>query len=156
MRSVGGYSASRNLCRAGLPLLLAATMACAPVDGSTTQEVEVAEDAPVETLVDTKWRVEDIDGGGVIDRSNVTLTFSGDGRVSGTGGCNRISGEYTFDGERLSVADNLAMTRRACAPALMEQDQRLVDALTSASAYRIDGGTLTITGADGTRVVARR
>ena len=40
-----------------------------------------------------RWLAEDIRGGGVIDRLQSVLEIAGDGRISGTGGCNRIMGK---------------------------------------------------------------
>ena len=70
------------------------------------------------------------------------------GRVSGSSGCNRISGGYSLDGAALSFGP-LAGTRRACAPALMELEQRFLTALAAATGYVIDREMLTLAGPDG-------
>ena len=54
-------------------------------------------------LVGPDWVAEDIGGRGVANRVRSTLTFGADGRVSGSGGCNRIAGSYTLAGEALAL-----------------------------------------------------
>ena len=46
-------------------------------------------------LIGPEWRLEDLLGGGIIDRSHVTLTLAGDGRASGSAGCNGYFGSWS-------------------------------------------------------------
>lgn len=78
-----------------------------------------------------EWVVEDIDGGGIIDFSRVTLSFGAQGRISGLAGCNRYTGAYRQVGDTLQVS-GLASTNRACVPALMDQEDRFLKVLGSA------------------------
>ena len=73
-------------------------------------------------------------------------------RVSGSGGCNRIVGGYTLDGDRLALT-RLAGTRMACS-AGMEQEQQLLHALEQVAGQRVRGSHLELLAADG-RVLAR-
>ena len=118
--------------------------------------VESSDDTDSAALQGDAWVVEDINGGGVIDNSNVTITFSPDGIVSGSGGCNNFSGKYEASGNDLTVSSGIAMTRKACAPALMAQDQRLLTILQNAKNYSINNGKLIILNKDGRSVTARR
>lgn len=102
------------------------------------------------------WTVEDINGGGVIDNSNATLTFSIDGKISGSGGCNYYSGNYQASGKAISINGGMAMTEKACAPALMAQDQRLTSILQNAQSYSINNGKLIILSKNGRPITARR
>ena len=77
-----------------------------------------------------QWVVEDIDNRGIIDGSRVTMTFSAEGRISGRASCNDYTGSYRIEGQRLIVLDRLAVTRKLCAPALMDQEERFLSALT--------------------------
>lgn len=65
-----------------------------------------------------RWLAEDIRQGGVIDRLQTVLEIAADGRVSGTGGCNRISGKATISGDRIAFGP-VASTFMACTPAVM-------------------------------------
>jgi len=103
------------------------------------------------------WIVEDINRGGVIDNSRLTLIFGADGRVSGSTGCNGLSGTYSVSGKKLTLSP-LAMTRRAClAPALSMQEAKYTGALNGELTWSITGdGALELTGDGGRRVLLRR
>ena len=88
------------------------------------------------SLDGTLWQVEDIDEGGIIDRSHVTLEFPGGGQLGGSTGCNRYFGTLVIDGESFSV-DGTGSTRRACVPAIMQQEQRFLTALSDARTYGV-------------------
>lgn len=89
------------------------------------------------TLSGATWLLEDLAGRGVIDDSHVTLQFLVDGKVAGSGGCNRYSGSATLKGSQITFTP-LASTRMACAPALMDQETRYLDALTKADTVAYD------------------
>ena len=95
---------------------------------------------PSRTLDGTVWQVEDIDGGGIIDRSMITMDFTEPARIAGTTGCNRYFGDATVTGDALSLG-HMGSTMRACAPALMDQEQRFLNALDDAAKFAIDDDT---------------
>ena len=86
-----------------------------------------------------RWQVEDIDAGGVIDFSHITMDFSTQGKVTGTTGCNQYTASLAQNDTDVSVTQ-IVTTRRACAPALNNQQQRFINALRDAStiAYQQD------------------
>src|SRR4051794_851211 len=47
--------------------------------------------------------------------ANVTIRFSADGKVSGSGGCNSFGGTYTAGANRSMVFSQLISTLKACA-----------------------------------------
>ncbi|MXO60303.1 META domain-containing protein [Altererythrobacter salegens] len=124
-------------------------------DVGTLELVRVASNgASGAGLPGDSYRVEDIDRTGVIDNSNVTVMFGSDGTVSGSTGCNTFTGKYTVDGATLSIGP-LAMTRRACIPALGEQETRFVKVLQDVSSWFIDrGGRLVLRTGDGRSLTA--
>ncbi len=167
----------RVLGRAPLFALLAAmaALSCAgDSDGNedTAEAPSVGSAGPVETqgtagLTDAEWRLVSLDledGESLIpeDSAVPTLTFlaestpSGDMRFGGSGGCNRVHGEYrSEDDGRLSVTNSPAMTRMACPEAVMRLEHRLMMALESATSYEVEGGRLRIAFPGGTiRLVA--
>lgn len=83
------------------------------------------------------WLAEDIDGGGVIDNLQTTLEIGVDGKVSGSGGCNRFSGSATIEDDKISFGE-LAATEMACAEAVMDQEMKFHGALAAARTFRID------------------
>lgn len=101
------------------------------------ERVAEAISAASEGWPDGSWLVEDIDGRGVIDNLQTVLVVGGDGQVSGTGGCNSIGGKARIDGVAIHFGD-LFSTEMACAPAVMDQEGKFLDALSRAASYRID------------------
>lgn len=92
---------------------------------------------PARLLQGGEWVVEDINGGGIIDRSRVTLNFWQDGRISGRASCNNLMGQYQLSGEGLSIGQ-LGTTRMACPPSLMEQEQRVLSTLEQLQRFGFD------------------
>lgn len=104
---------------------------------------------PARLLQGGEWVVEDINGGGIIDNSRVTLNFWADGRVTGRASCNNFMGEYQLTGEGLGIS-HPATTRKACASSLMEQEQRVLHNLDTLQRFDIDDtGALLLHSADG-------
>jgi len=111
---------------------------------------------PALLLRGAEWVVEDIATAGIIDRSRVTLEFGADGRVTGQASCNRYAGEYELTGEGLRIG-KAAVTKRACAAALMRQEQRFLAVLAAVLRFEFTAdGALALIASDGSRIVARR
>jgi heat shock protein HslJ/uncharacterized lipoprotein YbaY len=111
---------------------------------------------PAALLQGKEWVVEDIDRGGIIDRSRVTLNFDARDRVFGRSGCNTYNGRYTLTGEGLSVA-NPVSTLKACAESLMQQEKRFLEILGGVQRFELtDDGALRLLTADGHSITARR
>jgi CubicO group peptidase (beta-lactamase class C family) len=107
-------------------------------------------------LLGREWRIEDVEGMGVIDFSNATLHFMSDGTLAGNATCNRLIGSYEIEGDALTVAPTGA-TMMACPEALMAQEQRILDLLPKIERYVIDEtGALILIAADGRTIAARR
>ena len=64
----------------------------------------------------------------LIDNSHLTMTLGNDGRAYGNAGCNHWFAPYQLQGETLSFGP-VGSTRKMCAPALMEQEHRFLEAL---------------------------
>jgi copper homeostasis protein (lipoprotein) len=73
-------------------------------------------------------------------------------RLSGSGGCNRLSGSFEVDGDKLRLRQ-MAGTMMACL-AGMEQEQRFLRSLEKVERYRISGSHLEMLDAAGA-VIAR-
>ncbi|BCL76176.1 hypothetical protein JHS3_19120 [Jeongeupia sp. HS-3] len=84
------------------------------------------------------------------------LNFGADGRISGSAGCNRYSGQYTLNGDALTIG-KVATTRMACAPAAMKQETAFLKLLNQVQRYAIAAdGTLTLQAAGKGKITARR
>ena len=110
-------------------------------------------------LSGTSWKVTDVNNGkqavvSVLQGSSLTLSFSRDGTVSGSAGCNQFSGKFTADGERV-ILQPLASTRRACTePAgSMEQETAFLRALQSSVTVRMEADRLELRDGNGALMV---
>lgn len=95
-----------------------------------------------------RWLAEDINGGGVIDRLQTTLELGADGKVTGMGGCNRYMGSATVTDNAISFQP-MASTRKACSPAVMDQENKFHAALTTVTSWRIEQTKLLLLDKDG-------
>lgn len=88
-----------------------------------------------------------------IEGSVLTLAFSDDGRVAGSSGCNSYGGGYTTAGKTIQFS-RLFSTKRACPDnTLMEQENRYLMILGSASHYTLTDDQLIIENNGGGRLV---
>ena len=78
----------------------------------------------------------------MVPSGELTADFS-NGRVTGTGGCNRFNGGYKTTGSQLSIGA-LASTFKACEEAVMTQEGRYLKALQAASRFQVSGDNLEI------------
>ena len=120
-----------------LPALAALLLSGCSMDDPVTDKRAAAVTSPPRVLDGTIWQVEDIDRGGIIDRSMVTMEFKEGSRILGFTGCNRYFGDATVAGDVVSFG-GIGSTRRACAPALMHQEQQFLDALNESARFAMD------------------
>lgn len=110
---------------------------------------------PARTFAGTTWklrrlagRANDIEDGG----RQPSLTFSTSGRVTGTTGCNRLSGNYVLDDKALSLP-GVVTTRMACLEG-GDVEGAFNEALRKVTSMRLIGDWLELLDADG-HMVAR-
>lgn len=84
-----------------------------------------------------RWLAEDIRGGGVLDRVQTVIDIGADGRLSGSGGCNRLAGQVKIKGQTITFS-RVGSTMMACPPAVMDQERKFHDALAAARSWRVD------------------
>lgn len=109
---------------------------------------------PEKMLRGTEWVVEDIGDTGIIDSSRVTMEFLEDQHVAGHASCNQFSGGWNLTGEGLDLT-RLVSTRKACAPALMNQEERFLSLLEEVQNFDIGRhGELLLRAADGRSIRA--
>ena len=106
--------------------------------------------APAAALEGTEWRLVDIGGqpspAGADSTRPPGFTLLAEGRkVQGSAGCNRMTGTYQLDGQKLKFGP-LATTRMAC-PA-MQTETAFLMALEATTRYEVYGSSLTLYGAD--------
>ena len=96
------------------------------------------------SIAGVTWLLEDLGGQAPVEGSPVTVHFSDDGALFGSGGCNRFSGTYELDGATLAVGDALPSTMMACADDVMALESAFFTALTSARGFAVEDETLTL------------
>ena len=111
---------------------------------------------PAALLEGVEWVVEDLDRGGIIDRSRVMLEFAPDGRLSGRASCNQYTGRWKLTGEGLTIS-GVSATRRSCAPSLMNQERKFLELLGRTSGFSMDrNGKLVLRAGDRAVIRATR
>jgi heat shock protein HslJ len=111
------------------------------------------------TLADEDWEMVALNNGQgevvpALAGISVTATFSQDGNLAGSAGCNHYGSTYVVNGEQITIPAPAA-TRMFCSEfaGLMEQESAYLAALTSAAGYRIQQGALELYDAEGALVV---
>ncbi len=109
-----------------------------------------------EELLAGEWTIEDVDGQGIVDSSQPTVVFDGDGDIGGRGSCNSYGGSYRLSGEGLAVSD-LFSTLMACSEGLMAQERQIFAILEAVGRFEVDEtGALILHSHDGRTLTARR
>lgn len=117
--------------------------------------------AQSQALPGTRWEVTGINNGrqavvSVQTGTRVTLAFDGQGRVSGSAGCNRFTARFEAGPGTVRI-EAPAATRMACPePSVMAQEQAFLRALEAARTARIEANELELRGADGALQVSAR
>ncbi|MBT5019062.1 MAG: META domain-containing protein [Planctomicrobium sp.] len=114
---------------------------------------EVSRLIQLKDLIGT-WLVEDIDRRGVIDFAQTRLEFQGDGNIAGHTGVSPYSSFGKFEEGEFQVSQILPPSMRAAAPALMDQETRLLKALPKVKHLEIDNrGLLFFIDAQGEKII---
>lgn len=93
--------------------------------------------APLEK---THWKLNQFGLLTVVVESNIYIVLD-KGRVSGSGGCNRLMSSYKTEGNKLSFTP-IASTLMACPN--MREEQQFFQAMREVTDYRIEGNRLTL------------
>lgn len=126
------------------------TMALALLAGCAA----MSEGKAAPALQGTSWSATGINSGGGMTGmhagSKVTLDFSADGTLSGSAGCNNFTGRYEITGDQVKFPSAFASTRKMCAdPAVMQQEQAFLKALSSSTSAHFVNGKLELRDAHG-------
>ena len=97
-------------------------------------------------LVGTTWQLVQLNGQRMQpEKGRFTVRFSAEeGRVSGIGACNQLSGNYKTDEKRTLEFGPTISTRRACPK--MAQEAAFLRALATTTHYDMDGPMLLLLG----------
>lgn len=105
----------------------------------------------------TEWLLTSLNGSPPIDGVELTLSFD-DGAITGSAGCNTYFGKYMQEGDGGLVIRDLANTEIGCLePAgILEQEAEYLNALRSATGFRVDDGKLEVSAAEGALLIFGR
>lgn len=93
---------------------------------------------------DTSWRLVALTPEVPLGAVRVTAVFDADARrISGMAGCNRFTGTFTTDGERLTIGP-LATTRMMCPEPQMRVEDAVLRTLAAAQSWTQSDQTLVI------------
>ncbi len=108
------------------------------VAGCGNDYSQTAEAMPEQVdLTSSVWQVEDIDLGGIIDSSHITIDIPEPTRIAGSAGCNQYFGTLELGTSTFQVSA-VGSTKKSCAPALNLQEQRFLQALQSVTRFTVD------------------
>lgn len=103
-----------------------------------------------------EWQVQSINGVAVNTPIRPTLNFGTTMQLTGHTSCNTYISGYVSTGSMLMIKQG-ALTKMACEPAVMNQEQRFLKQLSNTQMWSIDAaGTLTLTGTSGTIVATHK
>ena len=101
------------------------------------------------TLLGSSWEVTSFAGQDPLEDHPITFEFDTDGNISGNASCNRFGGSCTIEENTIKVGP-LRSTRRACEPDIMQQEQKFLAVLSTATAWEMGAeGELVMRGQDG-------
>lgn len=85
------------------------------------------------------WTAVRVNGAESAAEATAAVTFEASGRLHGSGGCNRISGNYVVasDGKTVKIG-SIASTRLLCPLAVTKVERALILALEMAKSARVD------------------
>jgi len=85
-------------------------------------------------LEGTSWKLLALGPNGAIEGDEPTLSFSPDGKVSGSGGCNTYSGTATVSGDAIKFS-TMTGTKKACSEQVDAQEKSFLKALDQAQTF---------------------
>jgi uncharacterized membrane protein/heat shock protein HslJ len=113
--------------------------------------------AGVQELMKRKWALRSFGFKDSQDplapRTAISLEFSADGKLHGSGGCNRYFAAYEIGpGDSLKIK-SIGSTRMACPQEFMDQEMRYFEALQRVSVFRVQNNLLQLFYENGRRVL---
>lgn len=153
-----GFHLGSRLGKYGLALALCGLVACATSPALSHGTHSHAKGAPKPVLVlEGEFVATEIQGRALSSSANApkaTLIFLPDDGVSGSTGCNRLSGKLVRQGADITRFGEFAMSKMACMGPAGQLEQQMLAALRATNQIRKFGGEVRLVSAKG-RVLAR-
>jgi heat shock protein HslJ len=139
-----GYPAGMRRAWMLLAVAVVAVVACAG-----------AASAQPDALTGKTWVLTSLRGKPPMPGTTLTSTFTPGGDVSGSAGCNHYGGRFAISGGTIEIS-SLVSTLMGCPQKIAAQEAAFLKALGSAHTYRIGGGKLILSRADGRALLTYR
>ena len=81
-----------------------------------------------------------------------SVTFAVNGRIFGSGGCNRFTGSYKQQDGELTIS-RLAASRKACSPDIMQKESEFLAMLARVRGAKVEDAQLTLLDGSGADLV---
>lgn len=101
-------------------------------------------------LAGSEWRPSFMSASELPAGTHMLVHFDPDGKVTGSGGCNRFFGSYSISGNTIKIGP-LASTRKGC-PGLLEAETAFFATLEAAKSFAQEGDSLVLYDAAGTKL----
>ncbi|WP_051178701.1 META domain-containing protein [Nocardia concava] len=117
-------------------------------NGSTVTMLDRKVAHPDKPLTGTTWivtallRTDAVVHSKTLEEVRPALTITPDGKISGTAGCNTMTGSAQIEGDEVTF--HVATTRMMCDPQVMEVEQQVLQALDGKTKATIDSDELTL------------
>jgi putative lipoprotein len=144
------YKVQANISVNGKPMFTSTTAEPVITNGAPSQVSLMLQQAPASSaptsatkLRGTHWVLAELNGKPAEPGEGETahLVLHKKGRLSGSTGCNLLSGTYIAEQGALQFTP-AGMTMKACSQPVMAQEQALLAALKATNKYQIEGETL--------------
>jgi heat shock protein HslJ len=137
------------MSKSTVPRLIVILLLCLAVG-----RVKASNQTSGEQVENTHWRLVRLKDSPIVgtslQREAYLLLNSASRRVTGSGGCNQISGSYKLKGDQLTFG-HMSVTMKACARG-METEKDFLAELRRAAKWKIEGPNLELFDAGGTLV----
>ena len=109
---------------------------------SSGKVVLLFEAIPV-TLAGTSWRLTGINNGkqavvSVVQGTEVTASFTDDGTLAGSSGCNNYRATWTAEGDSIQIGPAMGTKKMCPGEGVMEQEARYLEVLGLVTRFRLD------------------
>jgi heat shock protein HslJ len=98
-------------------------------------------DSQAPKLTDRKWTLQSFGTIGSEERplpeTEMSIEFTADGRLHGSGGCNRYFSTYETESDGSLTIKQIGSTRMACPPAIMDQEMKYFRSLQGVSTFKV-------------------
>lgn len=103
-------------------------------------------------LIGSEWRPTLIGKLSIPEKANIFVQFKTDGKILGSGGCNRFFGTYDITENKIKFSP-FGATRMACEKSVMDLEMTFMMVFEEISAFEKDGINLTFFNTQGQPVI---